>query len=87
MRRSSQRSITAGGVPARLEPCDLPPLGSVISTLIARHPTLAAEAAALADVVVSTGGVSVGDFDFVKGALGAVDFWQVAMKPGKPLSA
>src|SRR6185369_11770175 len=42
-----------------------------------------------ADVVVASGGVSVGDFDFVKEALddlGAeLDFWRVAMKPGKPV--
>jgi molybdopterin molybdotransferase len=41
-----------------------------------------------ADVVVTAGGVSVGDFDFVPGAfesLGGVRrFWKVAMKPGKP---
>jgi molybdopterin molybdotransferase len=45
---------------------------------------------AAADVVVSTGGVSVGEFDHVKGAyadLGvALDFWKVKMKPGKPLA-
>jgi len=43
-----------------------------------------------ADVILTTGGVSVGDFDFVKGAfegLGAeLDFWKVAIKPGKPLA-
>src|SRR5437667_1095694 len=42
------------------------------------------------DVLVSIGGVSVGDFDFVKAALQAIglplDFWRVAMKPGKPLA-
>jgi molybdopterin molybdotransferase len=42
------------------------------------------------DVVVSTGGVSVGDFDYVKDVLVALgvrmDFWKVAMKPGKPLA-
>lgn len=42
------------------------------------------------DVVLSTGGVSVGDFDHVKGVLGdlgvTMDFWRVAMKPGKPLA-
>ena len=46
--------------------------------------------AAVHDVVVSTGGVSVGDFDHVKGVFadlgGAVTFWRVAMKPGKPLA-
>jgi molybdopterin molybdotransferase len=43
-----------------------------------------------ADVLVSSGGVSVGEFDYVKEALGAVglelDFWRVAMQPGKPLA-
>lgn len=43
-----------------------------------------------ADVVLSTGGVSVGDYDHVKGVLAelgiAMDFWRVAMKPGKPLA-
>lgn len=42
------------------------------------------------DVVVSTGGVSVGDFDHVKAVLVGmgvgIDFWRVAMKPGKPLA-
>jgi molybdopterin molybdotransferase len=41
------------------------------------------------DFVISTGGVSVGAFDFVKDALDHLGaetrFWQVAMKPGKPL--
>jgi molybdopterin molybdotransferase len=43
-----------------------------------------------ADVVISSGGVSVGEFDFVKDALDdlgvAQDFWKVAMKPGKPIA-
>lgn len=42
------------------------------------------------DLIVSTGGVSVGDFDVVRAAMqseGAdMTFWQVAMKPGKPLA-
>ncbi len=42
-----------------------------------------------ADMLVTCGGVSVGDFDFVKEAFDtvgiAVDFWKVAIKPGKPL--
>jgi len=46
--------------------------------------------AAEADVVLSTGGVSVGDYDFVNDALAAAGvervFWRVAQKPGKPLS-
>jgi molybdopterin molybdotransferase len=40
------------------------------------------------DAVVTTGGVSVGDLDFVRQAFeelgGKLDFWKVAMKPGKP---
>lgn len=43
--------------------------------------------AASADLVVSTGGVSVGDFDHVKDVVGGgIEFWKVAMKPGKPLA-
>lgn len=42
------------------------------------------------DVILSTGGVSVGDFDVVKEALAAegadMRFWKVRMKPGKPLA-
>ncbi len=41
------------------------------------------------DVIVSTGGASVGDHDLVKPALegagGAIDFWRIRMRPGKPL--
>ena len=47
------------------------------------------EAAAMADVVITSGGVSVGVYDLVKGVLaelGTVDFWQVAMQPGRPLA-
>jgi molybdopterin molybdotransferase len=44
-----------------------------------------------ADIVISTGGVSVGDYDLVKEAMvnaGAeIIFWQVAMKPGSPMVA
>ena len=47
------------------------------------------EAAAGADVVLTSGGVSVGVYDLVKevlGEIGAIDFWQVAMQPGRPLA-
>ncbi len=46
-------------------------------------------AAGEADVIVSAGGVSMGDRDFIKPALeklGKLEFWKVAMKPGKPLA-
>ncbi|TMD62253.1 MAG: molybdopterin molybdotransferase MoeA [Chloroflexi bacterium] len=45
--------------------------------------------AAEEDVIVTSGGVSVGDYDFVKtvvGELGAMDFWTIAMRPGKPVA-
>jgi molybdopterin molybdotransferase len=48
-----------------------------------------ADAAASADVVVSSGGVSMGEYDLVKhllAELGSVDFWKVAMKPAKPFA-
>jgi molybdopterin molybdotransferase len=48
-----------------------------------------AEAAASADVVITSGGVSVGEADFVKAMLdrlGEVVFWKIAMKPGRPLA-
>ncbi|MBI3916763.1 MAG: molybdopterin molybdotransferase MoeA [Betaproteobacteria bacterium] len=47
------------------------------------------EAAAAADVVITSGGVSVGEADFVKELLnkmGEVVFWKIAMKPGRPLA-
>jgi molybdopterin molybdotransferase len=42
-----------------------------------------------ADLIVTSGGVSIGDFDLVKDVLrarGRVEIWQVRMKPGKPLA-
>jgi molybdopterin molybdotransferase len=47
------------------------------------------DAAAAADVVLTSGGVSVGEADFVTETLeelGKVDFWKVAIKPGRPLA-
>ena len=48
-----------------------------------------ATAAANADVVITSGGVSVGEADFVRdmlNKLGEVLFWKIAMKPGRPLA-
>jgi molybdopterin molybdotransferase len=42
-----------------------------------------------ADIVLTSGGVSVGDYDLVKAVLqqsGGIDFWQVAMQPGRPMA-
>jgi molybdopterin molybdotransferase len=47
------------------------------------------EASENADIIITSGGVSVGDADFVKETLetlGEVNFWKVAMKPGRPLA-
>ncbi len=47
-------------------------------------------AATRADLIISSGGVSVGDYDLVKDIMkevgNAMQFWQVAMRPGKPLA-
>jgi molybdopterin molybdotransferase len=48
-----------------------------------------AQAAACADVIITSGGVSVGEADFIKQMLdrmGEVVFWKIAMKPGRPLA-
>jgi len=47
------------------------------------------KASARADLIISTGGVSVGEADFIKPALediGSTEFWKIAIKPGRPLT-
>lgn len=47
------------------------------------------KASTVADAVITSGGVSVGEADYVKQTLdklGQVNFWKIAMKPGKPLA-
>ncbi|ENO8414967.1 bifunctional molybdopterin-guanine dinucleotide biosynthesis adaptor protein MobB/molybdopterin molybdotransferase MoeA [Vibrio mimicus] len=47
------------------------------------------QAAKQADVVITSGGVSVGDADFIKSTLeklGQIDFWRINMRPGRPLA-
>ncbi len=47
------------------------------------------QASKQADAIITSGGVSVGEADYVKETLdklGQVDFWKIAMKPGKPLA-
>ena len=63
-------------------------IGCVLDT---RESTEAAllQASAQADMIISTGGVSVGEEDHVKGAvetLGTLDLWKIKIKPGKPLA-
>ncbi|HEU5369153.1 MAG TPA: gephyrin-like molybdotransferase Glp [Ktedonobacterales bacterium] len=47
------------------------------------------QAAQEADLIITSGGVSVGDYDLVKDIMreqGVIDFWRVNLKPGKPLA-
>ncbi|MDT8388786.1 MAG: molybdopterin-binding protein, partial [Thiogranum sp.] len=47
------------------------------------------EAGEAADLILTSGGVSVGEADFITemlGEMGSINFWRMAMKPGKPLA-
>ena len=77
-----------GGLLRRLG-CDVVDLGIVPDALEATRAALR-EAAARSDLVVTSGGVSVGEEDHVKPAVraeGELALWQVAIKPGKPLAS
>lgn len=68
--------------------CEVQDLGIVPDR---RDATIAAlrEASARSDLILTSGGVSVGEEDHIKPAvqeLGALDLWQIAMKPGKPFA-
>jgi molybdopterin molybdotransferase len=68
--------------------CEVHDLGIVPDSLIATREALR-KAAAVADVIITSGGVSVGEEDHVKPAVeaeGKLDMWQIAIKPGKPLA-
>ncbi len=68
--------------------CEVIDLGSIADDFNATRETLL-QAAAQADLVMTTGGVSVGEEDHVKAALaavGALHLWRIKMKPGKPLA-
>jgi len=68
--------------------CDVVDLGIVPDTLEATRAALR-DAAAASDLIVTSGGMSVGEEDHVKPALqaeGSMKTWQVAIKPGKPLA-
>ena len=83
---NANRYILAGLIP-RLG-FQLIDLGRVADTLEATVEALK-QAASVADVVITTGGVSVGDEDHIKPAIeqvGHLDLWKVKMKPGKPLA-
>lgn len=68
--------------------CEVVDLGIVPDRLDATRAALR-EAAAQADLIITSGGVSVGEEDHLKPAVqaeGELDLWQIAIKPGKPLA-
>ncbi|MBN2692250.1 MAG: molybdopterin molybdotransferase MoeA [Burkholderiaceae bacterium] len=68
--------------------CEVTDFGIIPDQLEATRAVLR-KAALKHDLIVSTGGMSVGEEDHVKPAVqaeGALDLWQIAMKPGKPLA-
>jgi len=68
--------------------CEVVTTGIVADTLEATCEALERGAGA-ADLVLATGGVSVGEEDHVKPAverLGSLDLWKIAIRPGKPLA-
>src|SRR5450830_1809353 len=68
--------------------CEVQDFGIVPDQLPATRATLRA-AAASHDLIITSGGVSVGEEDHVKPAVeaeGRLTMWQIAMKPGKPLA-
>jgi len=68
--------------------CELRDYGIVPDNLVATREMLR-RAAAECDVIVTSGGVSVGEADYVKPAVeaeGSLLMWRIAMKPGRPLA-
>lgn len=72
---------------------DLPDIQTANLGIVEDSPTVLLnsfrQAASYADVIISTGGVSVGEADYTKTALqalGQIDFWKIAIKPGRPLA-
>ncbi len=83
---NANRYVLAGALPKL--GFELIDLGRVKDTLEETIEVMR-KAAELADVVMTTGGVSVGEEDHIKPAiesLGALEMWKVKMKPGKPLA-
>jgi molybdopterin molybdotransferase len=63
-------------------------LGAIVDDRRLLEKTLL-EASSIADVIITSGGVSVGEADYMKELLsehGQVMFWKIAMKPGRPLA-
>ena len=83
---SNRTALAALARHAGCIPCSLPIIpDDPASTEMALRAALSRH-----DVVISSGGVSVGELDFVKSAFerlgGALEFWKVAIKPGRPFA-
>ncbi len=82
---SNAYMLAAQVLEAGAEPWVLPPVADTLEAA-----TLAIREGLRADALVIVGGVSVGEYDFVRDALQAagvrLDFWKVRMKPGKPIA-
>lgn len=84
IRNSNSYALAAAITAAGGKPWLLPPARDTKEAIASRL----AEAQT-ADIILSSGGVSVGDFDWVKQVLeeeGQLELWRVNMKPGKPLA-
>ncbi|CAG0965582.1 molybdopterin molybdotransferase [Rhodocyclaceae bacterium] len=78
---------TLHGMLARLG-CEIVDLGVVRDDPAAIEAAFR-EAATRADAIITSGGVSVGEADFIRGLmakLGEVAFWKIAMRPGRPMA-
>ena len=74
---------------ARREGCEVIDLGVVPDRLDATTAAVRRAREAAADILVTSGGASVGDYDLVQQALAAeglsLSFWKVALRPGRPM--
>jgi molybdopterin molybdotransferase len=71
----------AGGIPV--------PLGNALDTPEAMHAIFTRAVEERPDLIISSAGISVGEFDYTRNALGALgadlSFWRVRMRPGAPI--
>ena len=84
VRNSNAWALEAATRTLGARPNRLPITGDTVEALQAALTT-----GAESDVIVTIGGVSMGDFDLVTNVLGSegrMDFWQINMRPGKPLA-
>lgn len=68
--------------------CEVLDLGIIEDSEAVLSQTLS-QAATQADVIISSGGVSVGNADYIKtvlAKLGEINFWRINMRPGRPLA-